>query len=406
MAEKGFPRPTVRNAVMVGVAPIVASVLGTLIFGVFYANQTLQVHRTASPELQMVGQLVQVAFYVLACVPLVVGMSMIGELKAITRTASLAWWPLFVPLYNIYYTLRIVPAEVLAAKKVAGIATFHRPLMLYLFFWAYALASDLNDIARAPRKLSADDANDAVDTSGHPFRGVPAQDARASTEEADEAERRFGRLLSAGLPIGTVLSAIVVLVLFSAGPALLVMVGGMLLGTIALLWTSLRTLSGDAPLPQDLEALAARSTNVTNDAEEKRRVLRALKDLEHEHDIGKIDDADYAEVAARYRNEAKQLMRDMDVEIEPLRERAEELARAHLLKRKIGARVEPIEPVLAKMTSDPPDEVGNEDATRQVNTRRLDCSACATSNEPDAMFCKKCRASLVAAPEKKVDATA
>ena len=34
-------------------------------------------------------------------------------------------------------------------------------------------------------------------------------------------------------------------------------------------------------------------------------MLRALKDLESEHAIGKIDDADYASFVARYRDEAK-----------------------------------------------------------------------------------------------------
>ena len=49
-------------------------------------------------------------------------------------------------------------------------------------------------------------------------------------------------------------------------------------------------------------------------AEQKRRVLRALKDLENEHALGKIDDADYEAIAMQYRDEAKAMMREMDRE--------------------------------------------------------------------------------------------
>ena len=100
----------------------------------------------------------------------------------------------------------------------------------------------------------------------------------------------------------------------SVGSALLVLASGALLGTIALLWASVRTLSGDAPLPVDLEALAAQRRDVDALGEQKRRVLRALKDLEGERALGKIDEADYEAIATQYREEAKALMREMDRE--------------------------------------------------------------------------------------------
>ena len=76
-------------------------------------------------------------------------------------------------------------------------------------------------------------------------------------------------------------------------------------------------MSGDAPLPADLEALAAQHRDVDALGEQKRRVLRALKDLEGEHALGKIDDADYEVIAMRYREEAKALMREMDRKVAP-----------------------------------------------------------------------------------------
>src|SRR5262249_20912344 len=109
-------------------------------------------------------------------------------------------------------------------------------------------------------------------------------------------------------------------------------------------------------------------------AEKKRRVLRALKDLEHEHEVGKIDDNDYAAIAARYREEAKALMREMDESIDPLREKAEELARKHLAAKGLEGGEKPTLAV--------------EDAP--AKPARVSCPKCDASNEPDAAFCKKC----------------
>jgi hypothetical protein len=76
------------------------------------------------------------------------------------------------------------------------------------------------------------------------------------------------------------MGALAVGIVESVGSALLVQASGTLLGCIALLWASVRTLTGDAPLPVDLEALAARRHGVDDLGEQKTRVLRALKDLD------------------------------------------------------------------------------------------------------------------------------
>src|SRR5258706_3149548 len=157
-----------------------------------------------------------------------------------------------------------------------------------------------------------------------------AKDPRAASAES---ERALGAWVARGLPVATIVLAIVVGLVSSLGPALLVLASGALLGTIALLWASVRTLGGDAPLPRDLEALAARMRDVDDLAERKQRILLALKDLEHEHEVGKIDDADYADIASEYREQAKEVMREMDADLAPLRDRAEEIARQHLKKR-------------------------------------------------------------------------
>jgi hypothetical protein len=205
-------------------------------------------------------------------------------------------------------------------------------------------------------------------------------------EDGDEAERFLGRIVAIGLPVVCVIAAVAVGFVASVGSALLVVASGALLGTIALLWASVRTLSGDAPLPADLEALAAQRRDVDALAEQKRRVLRALKDLEGERAIGKIDEADYEAIAMQYREEAKTLMREMDRNVAPALAEAERIAREYLVAQGLG-------PAQAA----PPAAVAGPRS-------RVACPGCATSNEPDAAFCKKCGTAM-AKPSEERDAT-
>jgi hypothetical protein len=235
--------------------------------------------------------------------------------------------------------------------------------------------------------------------------------ARNDPQRIDDSERALARAVGIGIPIATLVIAVGVGAATSLGPAILVFVAGALLGTITLIWASLRTLGGDAPLPTGLATAALISRDDRAVAERKRTVLLALKDLEHERDIGKIDETDYQIVAARYRTEAKNILREIDDEAAPNRSRAEQIARTHLKKRglltedaghdDVAQRVS-IEPAPPTTKSAPPPPMPKE--------LRRECEKCRTSNEPDAAFCKKCGASLVkseeTADEKTVDAAA
>ena len=206
--------------------------------------------------------------------------------------------------------------------------------------------------------------------------------------QAEHLERSLAGKVSWGLPAATLVSAIGVGIGFGVGPAILVLAAGALVGVIGLLWASLRTLGGDAPLAEGLATAAAMRETVSHLAERKQRVLRALKDLELEHSVGKIDDEDFAEISARYREQAKSILREMDVELEPLRPRAEAIARTHLEKRGVARG----KALAAKAAAPPSGESAEEPPVRA--SERVACSHCETSNEPDAAFCKKCRARL------------
>jgi hypothetical protein len=82
---------------------------------------------------------------------LVYAVSMVRELQNYTQDDQFVWWWLFIPCLGIYFMLMKVPEQVTKAKTKAGIvqAKPTRGLVLYLFLWPFALASDLNDIAQS-----------------------------------------------------------------------------------------------------------------------------------------------------------------------------------------------------------------------------------------------------------------
>jgi hypothetical protein len=183
--------------------------------------------------------------------------------------------------------------------------------------------------------------------------------------------------------------------------AILVFAAGLLLGVIALFWASLRVLSGDAALPPEIEALDATKHAASALATRKKMLLRAIKDLDVEHELGKLDDDDREQIGKMYRNELKDVMRQIDATLEPHRPKAEEAARSYLARVGLvdgGYRgITPEALVEKEVTSSD----GSSGAEAPVATdTRVPCAKCETKNESDAAFCKKCGASLAKADEK------
>jgi hypothetical protein len=140
-------------------------------------------------------------------------------------------------------------------------------------------------------------------------------------------------------PLSVVVAASVLGHFFGLGLGLLVFAGGTLGGSIWLIWSSLQGLGGDAPITLE-EAISLGAPSA--EEEQKRAVLRALKDLEYERAVGKISEEDYASLAEHYRTEAKRLLRVVDKDLGPERERAERILAERLAAvgtvRKEGAR--------------------------------------------------------------------
>ena len=226
------------------------------------------------------------------------------------------------------------------------------------------------------------------------------EDARASDEQ------RIARGVAIGLPLVTVTAAAIVGVVVGPATSILVLAAGLLLGVIALLWGSLRILSGDAALSPELEALDTAAQGVDALASRKKMLLRALKDLETERSLGKLEDEDFEQISATYREELKAVLRRIDETLAPHRARAEEAARRHLAKVGLlesgtGEAVPRASDVRDAKPS-PTAESGAESTAERVT-----CPSCGESNERDAKFCKECATKLSAESKAaKSEATA
>lgn len=191
------------------------------------------------------------------------------------------------------------------------------------------------------------------------------------------------------LAVVSALSGGAMLAFFVGGPHLVVLTMGasILLLAILALWNSVRSLTGEIEVEPAL--IEAQNHIVSSRANEKDRVLRALKDLENEHAIGKLDDADFKAVSAKYREEAKDLLREIDAEVAPHREKAEALAAKYLK--------EHLEEKPAKKSKKGKEEVATKEedtATSPESANKKDCPSCGVKNDVDAKFCKACAASM------------
>jgi hypothetical protein len=231
--------------------------------------------------------------------------------------------------------------------------------------------------------------------------------------KAELDERRIARGVAIGLPLVTATLSLVIGVTLGAPLAILVAASGLLLGVIALFWASLRILSGDAALSPELEALDATAHAVDALASRKKMLVRALKDLENERALGKLEDDDFEQLSHTYRGELKEVLSRIDASLEPHRPKAESAAREYLAK---AGLVESA--YRGKKAPDTVDEDEKADEGEDEDEKadesvpvvakkaeapaaaptRVECNKCKTSNEVDASFCKKCGNSL-AKPE-------
>jgi ribosomal protein L40E len=253
-------------------------------------------------------------------------------------------------------------------------------------------------------------------------KGAPAAPAAPTAEDDDgrELDAQIALYLKLGLPAATLIGSIVAWVLrHDPAAVVLVLCAGALISVIALFWSSIRTLVGETPLSgADAYAIGAPRA----EEEQKRAVLRALKDLEFERSVGKISEEDYKALVAKYRAEAKRLLRTLEEGAEPRRQKAADLvaerlyqeglaeappdpyrgadpvAKAPTNKKKKGKSKPAVNVEAPAVKAEVPvakvEAPAAEARVKEDNAAKPACFSCGTRNDADAAFCKKCGARL------------
>jgi hypothetical protein len=228
------------------------------------------------------------------------------------------------------------------------------------------------------------------------------QTTRAEGDDDDRAlDLQIAQFTKYALPLGTAVCATVAGLARGAPGVVLVLVGATLVAAIAVFWASVRTLVGETPLTgADAYALGTPRA----EEEQKRAVLRALKDVEFEHEVGKISDEDYQALVSKYRAQAKRLLRAIDSDTLPERTKAEALVEERLIAEGLfdAPRADYRDPAPEVKATDkqPKPAKGKKkpDAPPKVA-----CAKCGTKNDPDARYCKKCGARQGAADDEDED---
>ncbi len=185
-----------------------------------------------------------------------------------------------------------------------------------------------------------------------------------------------------------------------------------------LIYQTARALANDPPPEEVAIATGRRRKELERD---KQALLKALKELEFDHQMGKVSDADFADLVGNYRARAMRVMRQLDL--------ADAGADYHKLierdlRQRMGARAGETAAEEAAAATPPPDaapvaatakeeaptpkvaapevaapEVGAPEVTAAevgapevavAEDKRPHCAACNTANDSDAAFCKKC----------------
>lgn len=151
-----------------------------------------------------------------------------------------------------------------------------------------------------------------------------------------------------------------------------------LIATLYWLWQSLREVLVHV-VPQGVQFGHVSKERAALLAE-KQTLLLALRDLDAEREAGKLGEGDYEDLNARYRGRAREVLRELDAQVAPHRDKARTL----LAAASSGAT----NALTTKKNADA--EVPAADASAQRAAASSSCPSCSTANDVDAVFCKKC----------------
>lgn len=229
------------------------------------------------------------------------------------------------------------------------------------------------------------------------------------SQERDDAPTRVPPVVWMGAVGGAIGAAVAMVSIPSGGsmlPALFIGLSSvMLLLALGALWQSVRTAFGGGTTfdPQADPLLPERQQLL----EEKATLLRALKDIQFEREVGKISQEDFDRLNRAYRRRAKEVLQALDQDIHPYVERARRMVAKELDEQEAGPyrdahgapKKKRAEKKPAPGLTCPHCGVANDDDATWCKAcgervAPVECAACGTVNDADASFCKSCAAPL------------
>jgi double zinc ribbon protein len=179
----------------------------------------------------------------------------------------------------------------------------------------------------------------------------------------------------------------------------------MLVLALAALWQSLRSAFGEHA---HADATRANLPERAQLVDEKNSLLRAIKDIAFEREVGKLSEDDFARLDRSYRLRAKEVLRKLDEDLAPFLERAEQLIDAPpgtkktsppKAKKKAKKKKRPVDRRICARCGSA--NASSAEACSECGARiaPVACPSCQAANPPDARFCNKCAAALE--PETK-----
>lgn len=177
------------------------------------------------------------------------------------------------------------------------------------------------------------------------------------------------------------------------------MAGVMLVLALSALFQSFRGVFGNRGSEMGLRATLPERAALLD---EKNALLRAIKDVAYEHEVGKLATPDYQRLDRAYRLRAKEVLRLLDEDLAPFIARAETLV-AEALAPSSEAVAPDVQTSGSRLecaqcgTSNAVDAEWCKECGARVAP--AECAACGASNEPDAKFCIKCASPMKKASE-------
>ena len=186
----------------------------------------------------------------------------------------------------------------------------------------------------------------------------------SSTEAAPAAPRRLLPYVRFAVGTGVLVAwgaylVVVLRVRLGLSAAMLFLTGVTLLWAVLWIYRTIVALASDPPITHGTRLGGAARRELLRD---KRILLKAIKELEFDHAMGKLSDADFRDLPARYRARAVAVLRRLDEGAVTYRA---------LIDREVQRRL------------------GAAPAAAPGADARV-CPSCGLKNDDDAAFCKSC----------------